>query len=168
MRRAGRCFVNYPRDRVYTRHASFAPLPALTGALQFTALLAQAFLVMWLVFKFRIGSVAFIRLMALAFAGFVVNHFLPHRFRLPFFVLLSLFGIAVVFGPVGAAWLVGAGGAMIGMAHLPIPFRARIALLAVVLALMVALRARWLPTPWPTAIWPILGSMFMFRLAVYL
>ena len=34
--------------------------------------------------------------------------------------------------------------------------------------MLIAQRAQWMPAPWSEAIWPILGSMFMFRLIVYL
>lgn len=34
-------------------------------------------------------------------------------------------------------------------------------------AVLISQRAKLLPTPWSEAIWPILGSMFMFRLIVY-
>src|SRR5207244_4673732 len=40
-------------------------------------------------------------------------------------------------------------------------------LLLLVGALLAALRAKWLQAPVSDAIWPILGSMFMFRLIVY-
>ena len=35
-------------------------------------------------------------------------------------------------------------------------------------AALAAFRSSWVPTGIPPAVWPILGSMFMFRLAVYM
>ncbi len=57
---------------------------------------------------------------------------------------------------------------LIGLSHLPIRFAARIGLLAVAGAGLAFLRAhsRWFPDV--TEMWVILGSMFMFRLIVYL
>ena len=46
-------------------------------------------------------------------------------------------------------------------------FRLRGLLLLAAGALLIAQRAKLLPVPWSEAIWPILGSMFMFRLIVY-
>ncbi|MCH7892364.1 MAG: hypothetical protein IH921_12760, partial [Gemmatimonadetes bacterium] len=42
------------------------------------------------------------------------------------------------------------------------------ALVVVMGALIVAVRAAWLPGPELSAVWPILGAMFMFRLPIYL
>ena len=93
------------------------------------------------------------------------------RWRLPFFSLLSLAGIAVGFGiPFGqanAAALVGIGLLLIGLAHLPTAFSLRLVLLAVVGAALIAIRATWVTLPLAPAVWPILGAMFMFRLPVY-
>ncbi len=118
--------------------------------------------------QFELVSSAFLSVALLAFLGFMVHYLLPPRFRLPFFLLLSLIGIGVVVGPVPAAWLIGLGLCLIAVCHLPISFPARVVLLVAVAAVLAAMRADWLPAPWPNAIWPILGSMFMFRLIVYL
>ena len=91
------------------------------------------------------------------------------RYRLPFFLLLSLAGIVLVLGFGNGVWLVGIGLVLIGICHLPdrasLAGRAAARRRRLVLALQ---RAEWLPAPWSDAIWPILGSMFMFRLIVYL
>jgi len=104
----------------------------------------------------------------LAVAGFLVHHWLPRASQKWFFVALSLAGFGLVFGPGPAAWVVAAGLGLIGLCHLPIPFRARLLLVLLAGAALLAMRSQWLPTPWPSVLWPILGSMFMFRLAVYL
>lgn len=118
--------------------------------------------------QFQIESPAFLRLAALAFVGFAVHALLPLRYRLLFFVILSFAAIAMVFGPLDGAILVAIGLVLIGICHLPIKFSARIAILLAVGAVLIAMRAKWLPEIWSDAIWPILGSMFMFRLIVYL
>ena len=130
--------------------------------------LAQLGLLMLVLRQFQIESAAFLRLSLLAFAGFAVHAVLPLRFRLPFFLVLSLAGIGLVLGIEHGAWLVGIGLVLIGICHLPISFRARIVFLLVVAAVLVAQRASLLPAPWSEAIWPIFGSMFMFRMIVYL
>lgn len=127
----------------------------------------QLGLLLVLLRQFQIESGAFLRLAALAFGGFTIYAWLPLRFRLPFFVLLSLAGIGVVMGLANGAWLVGIGLLLIGICHIPVSFVARGALLIFVAAILAAQRAKLLPFPWSEAIWPILGSMFMFRLIVY-
>jgi hypothetical protein len=61
----------------------------------------------------------------------------------------------------------GIGVVLIGICHLPVSFRIRGTLLLLVAGVLAAQRAGALPQPWSDAIWPILGSMFMFRLIVY-
>src|SRR5206468_1890066 len=58
--------------------------------------------------------------------------------------------------------------ALIALCHVPVSFGWRVALLAGVAGLLVVLRADFIHAPWSSALWPILGSMFMFRLIVYL
>jgi len=118
---------------------------------------------------FRLESPAFYdRLAPLVLVGFVGHHLLPRRWRLTGFVALSLGGVVAVFGWTAGAWLVGLGLAVIGLARLPLPFGWRVtAVLGAGVALALA-RAGRVAVPWPAAIWPILGSMLMFRLIVYL
>ena len=106
--------------------------------------------------------------MLLTIGGFAVHYFLPLGQRLRFFVLLSLAGIVVVLGPRAAAWLVTIGLGLIGVCHLPIAMKARIAILCVVGAGLGVLRYGIGDVPWSSAIWPVLGSMFALRMIVYL
>jgi len=131
-------------------------------------ILAQLGLLMLVLRQFQIENPAFLRLSLLAFAGFTLHALLPMRMRLPFFLTLSLVGIAVVLGISNGTWIVGIGLVLVGICHLPISFRVRIGLLLAVSAVLVAQRAQYVPALWSEAVWPILGSMFMFRLIVYL
>ena len=127
-------------------------------------------LVILVIRSFQLGSPAFLRLAVLAWCGFLVHHFLPTRLRLPFFACLSVAGIVLVIGAVNAAWVVAIGSVLMGIAHLPIAMRGRLALLAVVGIGLAALRAGWVEAAWaPTGTsLTIVGTMFMFRLFVYL
>lgn len=127
----------------------------------------QLGLVLLLFRQFQIESAAFLRLSVLVFAGFAVHAFLPLAYRFVFFVFLSLAAIVLVLGAVNGAWLIGIGLVLVGVCHLPIALRPRVILLVVIGAILIAQRATLLPSPWSAAIWPILGSMFMFRLMVY-
>ena len=150
--------------------ASAAEAPATPGTIRpgnFLIVCVQLGLLVLVLRQFQIESGAFLRLAILAFAGFAVHAWLPMRLRLPFFLALSIAGIALVLGPVNAAWVVSIGLALIGLCHVPVSFRARAWLLAGAGILLVAMRASWLPFVWSDAIWPIVGSMFMFRLILY-
>jgi D-alanyl-lipoteichoic acid acyltransferase DltB (MBOAT superfamily) len=142
--------------------------PGRIGLGPFLIVAAEVTLVVLVVRQFQVESTAFLRIMLLAFAGFVVHAWLPLPWRMPFFALLSLGAIGLVLGPREGAWLVGVGLLLIGVCHLPVSFGFRVTLLVALGALLVLGRADWLPAPWSKAVWPILGSMFMFRLIVYL
>jgi len=172
-----------PRRRSVRQH--------IAEVAQFLAVVAQFGLVVLLVQYWQLESQPLSRLMWLAFAGFVIHHLLPLRFRLPFFATLSLVAVITGVGHLGpnvfAAWLtgkitttgflyhlfpgltlIGIGLGLIGICHLPIRFGARVALIAVAGAALAFLRAhsQWFPDV--TEMWVILGSMFMFRLMIYL
>jgi D-alanyl-lipoteichoic acid acyltransferase DltB (MBOAT superfamily) len=133
------------------------------------ALIAGELAVLFLLMRaLRIESPAFYeRVAPMALAGALVNHLLPMRLRLGFFALLSMAAIWLVFGLVQGTWLVGIGMTLIALCHLPIPFAVRVGLLLTTAGVFAAMRAGRLPTPFSGAVWAILGSMFMFRLIVY-
>jgi D-alanyl-lipoteichoic acid acyltransferase DltB (MBOAT superfamily) len=116
---------------------------------------------------FHLESQGFFRVMALASAGFVVHYFLPLPARLPFFLALSVASLALILGW-QAVWIVGIGVGLLAICHLNAGLRVRVAVLLLAAGLLAVLRAGWLHVPWSGAIWPILASMFMFRLIVYL
>ena len=119
--------------------------------------------------EFRIGNTAFSHVIApLTFVGFCIHQFLPIRYRQQFFLLLSVVGIWAVLGTASTAWLVGICLVMISICHLPVPFFARVAVLLATAGLLALCRAGRIRGPWPAVIWPILGSILMFRLIVYL
>lgn len=141
---------------------------SLLGVAKFLAVLAQLGLLVILIRSFSIESEALVDISILTFFGFLIHSFLPYRYRHPFFLLLSLAGIGIVLGLSAGAWLVAMGIVLIGICHLPVPFFARVLMLLSAGALLAALRIGWIPSPSSAAIWPILGSMFMFRLIIYL
>lgn len=139
--------------------ASFAA--RLGGYAAVCAQLALALLVV------RLFDVAdrnhFFVVFAAAVGGFAVHYWLPPRFRAPFFVLLSAGTLFFVLGWPNGAWVLGLGCALIALCHLPLPFPVRVA--AVALAGLGLAMAR---VDYPAAFWPLLGSLFMFRMIAYL
>ncbi len=148
----------------YRRH-----FPERSVLLRFFAIAAQLALLVLVMHAYQIENRAFFHnILLLALLGFFIHHFLPAGWRLPFFLLLSVGGISGVLGAVNAAWLIGAGLVLVAVCHLPVRFGVRVALLLAVACAMAAMRADWLRTPFPSVLWPVLGSMFMFRLIVFL
>ena len=135
---------------------------------RFLAVALQFGAVCVLVRLFAIESKAFEQLLLVAFGGFFVHHLLPARLRLACFAALSLVCACVVLGAGNAAWLVGLGAVLIGLAHAPIAFGLRVAAIVAVGTAFVVVRSGAVSSSVPGAVWPILGSMFMFRMVVYL
>ena len=108
------------------------------------------------------------RLMPLVVAGFAVHSALPARLRVGFFLLLGLAGAVLLLGPLGAAVLVGFGLALLGTCHLPTPRWLRLALVLGWTAGLAALRLGWVDAPRVAAVVPVVASLFMFRLLIYL
>jgi D-alanyl-lipoteichoic acid acyltransferase DltB (MBOAT superfamily) len=147
----------------------FAPLDRGRFALQ----LAQLAVLLYVIWHFQIESEGFQRLAMLTVAGFAVHSFLPFRVRLPFFALLSMAGIVLVLGPVQAGWLVVLGAALIAILQLRVGFWWKALLLLGAGGALAVPRwtyPRWGigEMPWSSAIYPVLGSMFVLRSIVYL
>jgi hypothetical protein len=128
----------------------------------------QLALVLLIIHRFQLESRTFFEVMLLVTAGFGVHALLPASYRLSFFVLLSLGSVFVALGALDGLCLIGLGLVLIGICNLPVRLAVRIGLLLASGGLFAVWRMGMLPAPWSIAIWPILGSMFMFRLALYL
>ena len=131
-------------------------------------LTAQLGLALLVIYRFRVENRAFYNVALLAAGGFLVHAMLPLKARLPFFVGLSVASVALVFGIRDGAVLVAIGAGLIGLCHLPVRLWIRVVLLLAAAAVLAASRASLLPSPWAASVWPILGSIFMFRIALYL
>jgi hypothetical protein len=127
--------------------------------------LALALLVIW---QFQIESRTFFRIGMLGAGGFVVHSLLPLRYRLPFFALLSLAGVLLALGPLDGIAVIALGAALIGICHLPVRLAARVGLLVAAAVLFAVWRVGLVPEPWSATVWPVIGSIFMFRLSLYL
>lgn len=136
--------------------------------LRFVSLVVGLGLAVLLIQQYRIENRTFFYVAALAGVGFAVHALLPLAYRLFFFVSLSFAGFALAFTLPDAAWLLGIGLMLIALCHLPTRFSVRVVLIVVVGIGLALARGRAIPTPIGGAVWPILGSIFMFRLALYL
>ncbi|MCZ6617805.1 MAG: SGNH/GDSL hydrolase family protein [Gammaproteobacteria bacterium] len=135
--------------------------------LRYSVVAVQLALFVLVARAFRIENPAFYeQIVPLTVFGFIIHHALPLPYRLPFFASLCVAGAVLVLGITNALWLLLIVLAFIGICHLPVPFRLRIALVVAVAIGLALVRNR--TVPWSGAIWPILGSMLMFRLVVYL
>ncbi|MDH5579545.1 MAG: hypothetical protein OEZ09_13950, partial [Betaproteobacteria bacterium] len=151
--------------------------------LGFVLVALQFALIVLLLARFNLETGAFRYVAYISLAGFLVHHHLPGKWRLPFFLALSLGATTFVLGLDQQQWraevaisrafpLFGIGLVLIGICHIPARLGVKVGLLVFVGALLAWLRGNWDALSggggdgaW---IWPVLGSMFMFRLMVYL
>ena len=140
-----------------------------TGSFQFVAICIQLAVLIWICRRFQLEHEAFFGpFLLLTAVGFVIHFLLPPTLRLEFFILLSLIAYVVVLGLGDALSLMAISLILIGLARLHIAQWIRIALLLVTVCGLIYLRASRLSLPWSDAIWPILWSMFLFRMIIYL
>ena len=138
----------------------------------FVFLAAQLALVLGVMHVFNVEeATGFLRISPLIFIGFILHSWIPVRFRLPFFFLLSMVALFVTLGSIHAIMLLTIGMGLILICHLPVPFLLRVALLLASGLGLVAIRAEWISvrfTALPVLVVPILGAIFMFRLIIYM
>ncbi len=103
--------------------------------------------------------------------GFIINHHLPMKLRQAFFVMLAIVTIAGIFASVSlaaAVFLIGVSLALIGICHLPVNIWVRVALLLGAMGVLAMFRVGMFYQGYIAATLPIIASMFMYRLSVYL
>jgi D-alanyl-lipoteichoic acid acyltransferase DltB (MBOAT superfamily) len=136
---------------------------------KFLSIAVQLGLLVLVIRQFRLENQAlYHNVMLLTLFGFLVHYFLPSQYRLPFFLFISLGAIAGILGFVNSLRLVGIGIGLIAICHLPFTYNIRVAILLVAGSILVSLRAGWIQASWLDVIWPVLASMFMFRLIIYI
>jgi D-alanyl-lipoteichoic acid acyltransferase DltB (MBOAT superfamily) len=146
-------------DDVRHHHARPHVAGFLVLAVQFVALV-------WILRAFQIEERALLRLMGLACGGFLVHYWLPFRYKEPFWIALSLLGAGVLLGALPALVLLLVGLAFYGVLASPATYRSKVMLMAVAALALSGLRTAGVPGV-PAAVWPVLGSLFMFRAMIY-
>jgi hypothetical protein len=112
---------------------------------------------------------SFLTIIWLVAGLFAVHALLPLKFRLPVFIGGGIAVSFITLGLTRAIWILVIGASLIGMCHLPIRFCYRVVIVLVAGLLLTAIQARWIEaTSKITDILPVLGAIFMFRLAIYL
>jgi D-alanyl-lipoteichoic acid acyltransferase DltB (MBOAT superfamily) len=136
---------------------------------RFLPILAHLGLLVAVFKEYKLEGRAFEILSYVALAALPVHYALPYRWKKPAFLAASLVGLGWVFGPAVAAVVVGLAAALIGVCYLPAPWTVRASLVGLLAAAMAAARGSLLAAlPVPPLVWPVLASMFMFRLVIYL
>ncbi len=130
----------------------------------FLAVVVQLALVLAVVRQFEIAERGhFFAVACLAAAGYLVHAWLPARLRVPFFCLLSAGGVLLVLGWPNGPLVLAVGAALIALCLVPVPFAVRVALVGLAGLGLAVYRIEH-----PLPFWSVLGSMFMFRIVLYL
>jgi D-alanyl-lipoteichoic acid acyltransferase DltB (MBOAT superfamily) len=143
-----------------------------SAVLRKAVLFAELLLLCLVLQQFRIVSPAFTRMFWVVAAGVLLNELVPARWRPALFLGLSLVCTATVLRVLPTVALVAVGLLLLGVCHLPLRLTQRVLILLALGAVLALYRAEadWLPRPpmdYLVAL-PVLASMFMFRLSIYL
>jgi D-alanyl-lipoteichoic acid acyltransferase DltB (MBOAT superfamily) len=134
----------------------------------FLGIFAHLSLLLLLIEVYKLEGRA-LRLVALtALVALPIHYLLPFRWKQPFFIGISMLALALVFGTPVAIATIGITLGLVMLASLPIPWAARVALVAGSAVGLGLGRAGLVSLPIPSLAWPILGSICMFRLVIYL
>ncbi|NND72069.1 MAG: hypothetical protein HKN43_10860 [Rhodothermales bacterium] len=138
----------------------------------FLSLLFQLVVVLAVIWFYQIEQMSgLFRLLPLILGGFIINSLIPLRFRPALFLAVSIAGILIVVPPPAGLAIVIIGLGLILICHLPIPMWTRVVLMLGAGASLIVLRLELIDLGWSslsTLIIPIVGSMFMFRMIIYM
>lgn len=139
---------------------------------RFALVAAQLLIVMQVIRIYRIETPIFFEVVTLLILfGFAANHFVVPTLRLPLFFSLGISVILAVLAAtnlVAAALLIGFALLLFTIATLPLKLHWRIAMILMVTAALAALHVGVFQAEWSSVVVPLLASMFMFRLAIFL
>jgi len=131
-------------------------------------MLAIPLALLLVVFKlYRLEQPPFFLLTCMVFGGFAVSYWLPFRFKENFLILLSLAGAFALLSPLVAGLVIGVGIGLYAIIRAPIAFRWRALAILGIAGVLMYYRAASTIKPLES-FWPVLGSIFMFRMIVYM
>ena len=107
-------------------------------------------------------------LVTLALLALPLHYLAPFRWKKPLFVAVSIAGLFWIAGAWATAIVLTIATVLIGVCYLPIPWLARAAACAAIATVLALARPESASAGIPDYVWPILASMFMFRMIVYL
>jgi alginate O-acetyltransferase complex protein AlgI len=104
----------------------------------------------------------------LALLALPVHYLTPFRWKKPCFVAVSIAGLFWIGGAWTSVIVLAIAAVLIGVCYLPIPWVLRAAACAAMATAMMLARPGAASFGIPDNVWPIVASMFMFRIMIYL
>ncbi len=118
---------------------------------------------------YSIEGRALFLLTSIALAALPVHYLLAYRWKKPFFLAISIVGLFVVFGLGPGLAVSGLAAAFIAVTRLPIAWSTRASIVALgAVGLGFARTSTGSTSNLAAIVWPVLGSMLMFRMILYL
>ncbi len=138
--------------------------------IHFLAIWAHLTLMLAIIKVYRIEGRALFLVSGLAWAALPVHYLLAYRWKKPFFLAVSVAALLAVFGLAAGLSVASLALGLIAVTRLPVRWGVRAGLVG---SIGVGLGvARYLMgssgSAWGEVVWPVLGSMMMFRTIVYL
>jgi hypothetical protein len=118
--------------------------------------------------RYQIEGRAFLALANLALLALPVHYLAPYRWKKPLFLAASIVGLFWIFGILEATVVLGLSLILLSVCFLPLSWTARAALLAALAAGLAVARSQAIFSSVPANVWPVLASMFMFRMIIYM
>ncbi len=106
--------------------------------------------------------------MILALAALPLHYLAPLAWKKPLFVFVSALGMAFIFGAATAAIVAALAAPLLAACFLPIAWKWRAGIVAALALVYAFLRPGAADDVIPPAVWPVLATMFMFRMILYL
>jgi alginate O-acetyltransferase complex protein AlgI len=168
-------------------HRRFFPMPALAPTkerrgwlypgepetcrrdyVHFLPVLGHLAMMLALYRVYNVEGRGFLTLAAIAAVALPIHYMLPFRWKKPFFVAISILGMGWIFGTYTALAVLAASAVLIGVCYLRVRWEVRAGLVAAIPVGFAVLRPESMSASLPNNVWPLLGTMFMFRMIVYL
>jgi alginate O-acetyltransferase complex protein AlgI len=155
-------------------HRRFLPIPktdepetARRDFRKFLPIWGHLALLLMVMKVYRVEGRALLLLTSIALAALPVHYLLAYRWKKPFFLAVSVVGLFAVFGIVPGLVVSGLALAFIAVCRLPIAWSARAGLVAIA-AIGLGFARASTTSALADITWPVLGSMLMFRMILYL
>lgn len=117
---------------------------------------------------FNVEGRGFLTLAAIATVALPIHYMLHYRWKKPFFVAISILGMGWIFGAYTALTVLAASTVLIGVCYIPVRWGICAGLVAAIAVGFALLRPESISASMPNNVWPLVGTMFMFRMIVYL
>jgi hypothetical protein len=134
----------------------------------FLPVMLQLGLLVGLANVYNLEGRGFHLLLAIATAALPVHYLLPFRWKKPFFVGASIVGLTWVFGTSTAVVVLPIALGLIGLCLTPLPWLAKVVGVLGVGVGLGLIQAGVIESSLPSPVLPLLGTMFMFRLIIFL